>query len=447
MLKEWRKGDQLILEANPNYWGEKAKTDTLVFRWSPEAAQRLLELQSGNVNGIDNPGPDDFEVIEGDDTLTLYPRAGTNIFYVGMNNAFAPFDNEKVRQAFAMAIDRNRIVDNFYPAGSIVATQFMPPSIFGYSEGQDWYEYNPEMAKQILTEEGVYDADGVFKTKISYRDVVRGYLPEPGVVAQDIQAQLKEIGVEAEINVMESGSFLDAADAGQLEGLHMLGWGADYPDATNFLDYHFGAGSSKQFGEKYPDLVDALTRAAALADPAERQPIYDEANELVKQHVPMIPVAHGGSATAFQAVCEGAHSSPLTREKLGVVDCGGDTLVFMQNAEPISLYCADETDGETFRACEQINEALLSYVVGTTDVEPALAEKYDVNDDLTEWTFTLRPDVTFSDGSALDAEDVVTSWTAQWDAASPLHKGRVGDFTYFQAYFAKMKNMPEEPAQ
>ena len=225
MLKEWRKGDQLILEANPNYWGDKAKTDTLVFRWSPEAAQRLLELQSGNVNGIDNPGPDDFEVIEGDDTLTLYPRAGTNIFYVGMNNAFAPFDNEKVRQAFAMAIDRNRIVDNFYPAGSIVATQFMPPSIFGYSEGQDWYEYNPEMAKQILTEEGVYDADGVFKTKISYRDVVRGYLPEPGVVAQDIQAQLKEIGVEVEINVMESGSYLDAADAGQLEGLHHAGLG------------------------------------------------------------------------------------------------------------------------------------------------------------------------------------------------------------------------------
>ena len=164
-------------------------------------------------------------MIEGDDTLTLYPRAGTNIFYVGMNNAFAPFDNEKVRQAFAMAIDRNRIVDNFYPAGSIVATQFMPPSIFGYSEGQDWYEYNPEMAKQILTEEGVYDADGVFKTKISYRDVVRGYLPEPGVVAQDIQAQLKEIGVEAEINVMESGSFLDAADAGQLEWLPYVGLG------------------------------------------------------------------------------------------------------------------------------------------------------------------------------------------------------------------------------
>ncbi len=444
VMKEWRKGDQLILEANPSYWGEQAKTPTLVFRWSSEAAQRLLELQSGNVNGIDNPGPDDFDVIEGDANLQLLPRAGTNIFYVGMNNVFPPFDNEKVRQALAMAIDRQRIVDNFYPVGSIVATQFMPPSIFGYSEGLDWYAYDPDMAKQILTEEGVYDASGTFKTKIFYRDVVRGYLPEPGVVAQDIQAQLAEIGVEAEIQVMESGAFLDAADAGQLDGLHLLGWGADYPDATNFLDYHFGAGSSKQFGEKFPDLTDALQRAAALANQADRQPIYDEANALIKQHVPMIPVAHGGSATAFQAVCEGAHSSPLTREKLNVITCGGDTLVFMQNAEPISLYCADETDGETFRACEQINEALLSYVVGTTDVEPALAERFEANDDLTEWTFYLRKDVKFHDGTDLDAEDVVTSWVAQWDAASPLHTGRVGDFTYFQAYFGKFKNAPSE---
>ena len=161
-----------------------------------------------------------------------------------MNNTYPPFDNERVRQAFAMAIDRQRLVDNFYPPGSSVATQFMPPAIFGYSEGQDWYDYNPEEAKKILDEEGVYDADGRFKTTITYRDVVRGYLPNPGVVAQDIQAQLADIGVDAEIVVMESGAFLDAADAGEIEGFHMLGWGADYPDATNFLDFHFGQGAS-----------------------------------------------------------------------------------------------------------------------------------------------------------------------------------------------------------
>lgn len=444
MMKEWRRGDQLILEANPNYWGDAAKTPTVVFRWSSEAAQRLLELQAGNVSGIDNPGPDDFEVIEADANLTLYPRPGTNVFYVGMNNTFAPFDNERVRQAFAMAIDRNRIVDNFYPAGSIVATQFMPPVIFGYSEGQDWYEYNPEMAQQILTEEGVYDANGVFKTKISYRDVVRGYLPEPGVVAQDIQAQLAEIGVEAEIVVMESGTFLDAADDGALEGFHLLGWGADYPDATNFLDYHFGASASKQFGNKFDDLTALLQQAAALADPAERQPLYDQANELIKQHVPMIPVAHGGSATAFLAACEGAHASPLGNEAMSVIDCGADPLVWMQNAEPIGLYCADETDGESLRACEQIGEALLAFEVGGTDVIPSLAETWEANEDLTSWTFNLRPGVTFHDGSTLDANDVVLSWTVQWDASHPLHVGRSGDFTYFSSLFGGFKNAPTE---
>jgi ABC-type transport system substrate-binding protein len=362
-----------------------------------------------------------------------------------MNNTYPPFDNERVRQAFAMAIDRQRIVDNFYPPGSQVATQFMPSAIFGYSEGQEWYEYNPEMAQQILTEEGVYDDSGTFNTTITYRDVVRSYLPEPGIVAQDIQAQLAEIGVNAEIVVMESGAFLDASDAGEIDGFHLLGWGADYPDATNFLDFHFGRGASEQFGDGHPDVWEKLEAAAALADPAERQPIYDEANELIKQHVPMIPVAHGGSGVAYQANCEGAHASPLGNEYFAVVDCGGaDTFVWMQNAEPIGLYCADETDGESLRACEQINESLLAYEIGGTDVVPALAESWEASEDLTEWTFNLREGVKFHDGSDLDAEDVVRSWTVQWDAADPLHVGRDGNFTYFQAFFNAFKNAPTE---
>jgi ABC-type transport system substrate-binding protein len=158
----------------------------------------------------------------------------------------------------------------------------------------------------------------------------------------------------------------------------------------------------------------------------------------------MIPVAHGGSATAFQAACEGAHASPLGNEVMAVIDCGTDTLVWMQNAEPIGLYCADESDGESLRACEQINEALLAYEVGGTDVIPALAESWEASDDLTQWTFNLRPGVKFHDGSDLDAQDVLTSWTAQWDAASPLHTGRDGSFTYFSALFNAFKNAPEE---
>ncbi|RLC87151.1 MAG: peptide ABC transporter substrate-binding protein [Chloroflexi bacterium] len=438
MVENWNRGSELVMTRFDDYWGDPAIADTLIFRWNSEAAARLVELQAGTIDGMDNPGSDDFSVIEDDPNLALYERPGTNIFYIGMNNTYAPFDNERVRQAFAMAIDKQRIVDNFYPRGSIVADQFMPPVIFGYTPEVEWYEYDPDMAKQILEEEGVLPG---FKTTITYRDVVRSYLPEPGVVAQDFQAQMAAIGVEVEIVVMESGAFLDAADAGEVDGFHMLGWGADYPDATNFLDFHFGKGASAQFGDGWEDIWDALNRGGALADPDDRYPIYVEANELIKQHVPMIPIAHGGSGCAYQADVAGAHSSPLGNEYFAVMTPGDrDQIVWMQNAEPIGLYCPDETDGESLRACEQIHEPLLGYEVGGAAVVPALATGCDASDDLTEWTCHLREGVKFHNGAALDAEDVVLSYMVQWDAAHPLHVGRDGNFTYFNALFGAFLN-------
>ncbi len=443
ILEEWRRGDQMIFTRNENYWGNKAIPETLIFRWSSESAQRLLELQSGTVDGIDNPGPDDFAVVEGDSSLQLKLRGGTNIFYLGMNNTYPPFDNERVRQAFWMAIDKGRLVDNFYPPGSSVADQFMPTSIFGYTPEVTDYEYNPEEAKTILEEEGVLPG---FKTTITYRDVVRGYLPNPGVVAQDIQAQLAEIGVEIEIVVMESGSFLDAADRGEIDGFHMLGWGADYPDATNFLDFHFGEGASDQFGDGFPDIWGELKNGGTRATAEDRYPFYIAANELVKQHVPMIPIAHGGNGAAYKADVVGAYASDFGAEQFGQMDPGGrDTFVWMQNAEPIGLYCADESDGETLRACEQVMESLLAFEVGTGTPIAALAETWEANDDLTVWTFNLRQGVKYHNGADLDANDVVLSYVAQWDAEHPLHVGRDGSFTYWPGLFGPFLNAP--PAQ
>jgi peptide/nickel transport system substrate-binding protein len=71
MVDSWVRGDQLVLNANPNYWGENTGDETLVFKWSAESAQRLLELQSGTVDGIDNPGPDDFATVEATSATNL----------------------------------------------------------------------------------------------------------------------------------------------------------------------------------------------------------------------------------------------------------------------------------------------------------------------------------------------------------------------------------------
>jgi peptide/nickel transport system substrate-binding protein len=440
MMQEWKRGDSITFQRNDNYWGNKALTPTLVFRWNSEGAARLTELEAGTVDGIDNPTPDDFQKIRENPDLVLYDRPGTNIFYIGLNNWFPPLDNVKVRQALAMGIDRQRIVDNFYPPGTLVATQFMPPSIFGYTPEVTWYDFDPEAARALLADAGYPDG---FTIDLSYRDVVRSYLPEPGRVAEDIQAQLKEnLNITANIVVMESGAFLDASDAGQLS-MYLLGWGADYPDATNFLDYHFGATSSNQFGDKYPDITEPLGRAAKLSDPAARLKIYVEANTAIKNEVPMIPVSHGASATAFKATVEKAHASPLGNENFSVMQIPGqDTLVWMQNAEPIGLYCADETDGESLRACEQVQESLLAYEIGGTNVVPSLAETWEANEDLTEWTFHLRQGVTFHDGSSMDANDVIMSYAVQWDAENPLHVGRDGTFTYFSSLFGGFLNAP-----
>jgi len=169
-----------------------------------------------------------------------------------------------------------------------------------------------------------------------------------------------------------------------------------------------------------------------------------EANNKIRELVPMVPIAHASSAAAYRADVTEAQASPLTSERF-FVSAPGDRsqFVWMQNAEPISLYCPDESDGETLRACEQLNESLLAYKINGTDVEPSLATSCDPNDDLTVWTCHLRTGVKFHNGFTLNADDVVESLYVQWDNASPLHKGNTGEFYYMTNLFGPI-NVPAQ---
>ena len=434
---EWVRDDHITLEANPDYWGEPPKVKTLVMRPIPEAAARFLELQAGTVDIINNLGTDDFPKAEADPNIQVLPRAPLNIGYFWMQRDIKPFDDERVRQAVGMCVDRPALVKAFYPPASLVAEQFLPPGMFGYTEGLKWYDRDVAKAKALLAEAGYPNG---FEARLSLRDVVRGYLPEPTKVAEAIQAQLAECGIKATINVMESGTFLDAAAAGELE-MGLLGWLADFPDPINFLDFHFtGTGSGEQFGTPFPDIVELLGQAAVISDPAKRQALYDQVNALIKQHVPMVPIAHGGSAMAALKDVEGLLASPLSEEEYAPVSKGtADTLIYAKNGDAISLDCTDETDGESFEVCTQIFEGLLGFVNGTTDVEPVLAQRYESNADATEWTFYLRKGVKFHDGTPFNAAAVVLNFERQWDPAHPLHKGRTGEFYYWTAFFGGFK--------
>ncbi len=441
MVSEWTRGESLTFVRNPNYTGdEEVFADTVVFRWSAESAARLLELQAGTIDGIDNVGPADFEVVQADSNLQLVIRPALNVFYVGMTNTFPPFDDVRVRQAVAMGIDRQRIVDTFYPPGSEVASHFTPCAIPNGCAGDPWYDFDPVAARALLADAGYPDG---FETSLYFRDVIRGYLPEAPRVAEEIQAQLSEnLGINAQIVVMESGAFIAASAAGDLNGFHLLGWGADYPHVTNFLDYHFGA-TQLQFGDSYPEIYTLLQQGAQIADPAEAETIYAEANNAIRELVPMVPIAHGGSATAYRADVVNPQASPLTNEMFAVTDPGGrDTFVWMQNGEPISLFCADETDGESLRACEQVMEGLYGFEINGTAVHPLLAESCEPNEDLTVWTCTLRQGVSFSDGTTFDANDVIATFSANADVTSPLHIGNTSTFEYWSTLWGNLINAP-----
>jgi len=113
----------------------------------------------------------------------------------------------------------------------------------------------------------------------------------------------------------------------------------------------------------------------------------------------------------------------------------------MQNAEPLSLYCGDESDGETLRACEQVNESLYRYggETGATP-EPSLATECTADESSTTWTCKLREGVKFHNGADLDANDVVVSYAVAWDAEHPLHVGRSGSFEYFSSLWGGLLN-------
>ena len=438
ILEDWVRGEQVIYSANPDYWGEGASYDTLVIRWATEGAARLLELQSGTVDQITNLSPDDFATVQGDSSLQFIPVANPNTLYLAMTAQLDPngdtpggdtiFADPRVRQAIAQGIDRERIVDNFYPEGSEIASHFTPCSIPNGCEGDAWYDFDLDAAKALLADAGVPDG---FETQIFYRDVFRGYLPEPSVVAVEFQSQLKDnLNIDAEVVVMESGEFIDESTNGRLDGLYLLGWGADYPHVTNFLDFHFGK-SNPQFGEPHEAIWSLLEQGSTIANDSDAAPVYADANNAIRELVPMVPIAHGASASAALGDVEGAHFRPFGAPLFHRATPSDDTFVFMQNAEPISIYCTDETDGESLAACQQVVEPLLGYAIDSGEVEPRLATGCEGNEDATVWVCTLREGVTFHDGSDFDANDVVVSWAAGIDAADPLHVGNTGAFEYY----------------
>jgi len=147
---------------------------------------------------------------------------------------------------------------------------------------------------------------------------------------------------------------------------------------------------------------------------------------------------------AFRAEVKNVVIGPYN-ENFAQMETADGTVVYSSDGEPVSLYCGDETDGSSFRACLQFNETLYNFQYGTSTAKPALAESCVANEDATEWTCTIRKDVKFSNGAKLDAGDVVNTFAVMWDYSNPLRKGNTGSFQYWKDFFGpKVLNQPAE---
>jgi len=226
---DWVPDDKITLEANEDYWGTVPTIDKLVYRVIVEPTARLLELQAGTVDFVYNIVIDDIPVAEADPNLTVYKVPAVNIGYVGLNQDWVdadgnkPFEDLRVRQAVAHAINKEAIVEALYPGTGIPAKNFMPPSLWGYNDDFEDYSYNPARSRELLAEAGYPDG---LKTNLWVMPVSRGYYPDPSKVGEAIQADLAAAGFDAEIVTYDWGTYLAKTREGE-HAMCMLGWMPD----------------------------------------------------------------------------------------------------------------------------------------------------------------------------------------------------------------------------
>ena len=432
-------GDVISLGRFDGYWGAPAKAAVVTIESNPDAAARMQALHLGRVDGIDDPSSSDLATIAADSTLQLMPRELLNTTYIGMTNDFAPFDNVKIRQALAMGIDRQRVILNALPPGSSLARFFTPCSIELGCVGDPWYDHDIGAAKSLLANPGLPEP---LTLHIYYRDEVGCALADPALIAHELQTQLQDdLHITVDLRPLAPLTFMEKLSAGLLDGLYVLDWCAEYPDVTDFLDRHFNNPGLRQFGTIDSSITDALTAAGKTADANARKAAYTAANNAIRAVVPLIPIAHGGSATAWKADVVGVVASPLDAESFATMDPGGrGSLAWMQTGSPGSFYCTEDAEGDSARLCQNVFEELYSFRPGTAVVTPGLATSCDPNEQLTVWTCHLRSGVTFHDGASLDANDVLVSYAAQWDAKHPIHAGSGGRFVGWVREFGPFLN-------
>jgi ABC-type transport system substrate-binding protein len=314
VLKEWRKGDRLIYEANPKYKGTNKPLIQKIVVIGAAPSTDFAAFQAGEVDFVSgsNLSPADNEIVANDPELQKDSHPQPNDFrtdYLFFDNQNPPFNNVKVRQAFSHLIDRDALIKTIIkPSQGIPAYSFLMPGFpAANSEGlKDIQSYDVAKAKQLLADAGFPDGKGFPKLTLWLRNEA----PVRVAVAQAIAASIKQnLGIDVEVSNKEYKTFMDALNAKPTQvQFGMVSYGMDFLDPFNMLSVWLSGGRHNWNNTQFDDMVKKA--ASFTGDPAERVKMFQEAEKLLVTEAPGVFIYHRYQSDLYRPYLKGSELEP-----------------------------------------------------------------------------------------------------------------------------------------
>jgi peptide/nickel transport system substrate-binding protein len=323
MVAEWQRDDHITLVANPKYRGPKPGYQTVVIRDIPDQATSVLSIQKGDIDMLTDPRPDDAKALAKQTGLTVVEQPSNNVSYVAMHVEKKPFGDVRVRRAVAYALDAATMAKSLYSSGAMVADNWTPPGMLGENPTVKAYAHDVAKARALLAEAGFPHG---FATTLSYSTAPRPYLPEPQRVAETIQAELAQAGIQITLQPDEWGVYLDKIKHGRHE-MCLIGWTGDNGDPDNFFYPLLDQDSARKDGNgqnysfwRDPQFHKLMLAGQATVDDAQRKKIYQQANAMVHDQAPAISLVHTTVPLVMKSTIKGFVPSPNTSYHFNLVN-------------------------------------------------------------------------------------------------------------------------------
>lgn len=316
-VAEWVRDDHITLTANASYNGtlRKPSYQTVVIRDIPDQATSVLSLEKGDIAMLTEPRADDVKTLARQTGVAIANQPSNNLAYLALNVEKKPFDSLLVRQAIAYAVDADAIAKGLYAPGTVVATNWTPPGMLGENPAIKPYVRDIVKAKALLRQAGLPNG---FATSLYYPTAPRPYMPEPQRLAETLQAQLKDAGINITLQPYEFGVFLSKVRNGE-HTMCLIGWSGDNGDPDDFMyplldedSAHKGTAQNYSFWRD-PQFHALMLAGQGTVDEAKRRQIYMQANALVHAQVPAVALVHTVVPVALRTSITGFVPSPDTR--------------------------------------------------------------------------------------------------------------------------------------